>query len=273
MDENEKPDGIDMKFKFPWIEKYRTGYIPNAYDPRDYDFASSQMIHYGALPLTVDLFGLVHEVLYQGNAPSCVACAIAHQILIEEKFVSVRETIPSRAYIYALARAYHQGANNLHLAGTYPRLAYKGVQKLGCPPEQIWPYSTKHNVLNRFPTDAARRNAFGRFGLQYYTIQRNRSARIRQALAGGHPVCFGTQITERFKKADTDYIHRRPEAGDLILGGHYMCIVGYKLDYFIVLNSWKGKERYLIDEDYIEWSQSGDFTVITGWNDIKGKRL
>jgi hypothetical protein len=240
------------------------GWLPNEPDERDYSFETIARSHY--LPAEVDLTVYLASPYLQGAAPSCVGFGIMHQIIIEERVHSIRGSIPSAAYIYAMARKQHQ--DELRITGTYPRYAYKGVAKLGCPSETHWHYSTDEDWLCTMPDDSARRHGMGRAGLQYYIITGNRCERIRQALADGHPVGFGTAITESFRQYDHGTIMHAPGDDEEILGGHFMCIVGYKSNYFVVANSWRRSPFILMHEDMIEWPKTRDFTVCTGWKDI-----
>ncbi len=244
-----------------WRDPMMMGWRPNERDDRDWDYGD--IAYAKNLDSKIDLSVHLPKVLYQGAAPSCVGHGIAHQIWIEERIGGLRGTAPSRGYIWALARKQHQ--HELRMTGTHPRLAYKGVRLLGCPPESKWPYSTNKTKACTMPSDRARRWGMSRKGLRYYTIKANRSDQIRQALNEGHPVCIGTQVWDAMRKATPNQILHRPFANEPMLGGHYMCIVGYEKDHFIVLNSWKRRERLLFHENVIEWSKTGDLTVATGW--------
>jgi len=236
------------------------GWRPNISDDRDWDYG--QIATRTPIKSKVDLTSTLPHYLLQGNAPSCVGHAIAHQLWCEESSRSLyRTSVPSRGYIWAMARASHQA--NIQMTGTYPRLAYKAVQKLGCPPESKWPY--RKSTYCTMPNDVARRWAMSRRGLQYYTIKQNRSDAIRQALTENHPVTIGTRVFPAMRKYKRGEILHRPFVNEQLNGGHYMCIMGYEQDHFIVVNSWRGKEVMLFHEDIIEWSKSGDFTVVTGW--------
>jgi hypothetical protein len=239
------------------------GWMPNEPDDRDWVWVPNRKAAFGA-PSSVDLsVALPYRPLLQGAIPSCVAHAIANQIHVVERVLPVRDSVPSRAFIYYAARRQHQ--TELALTGTYPRFAYKAIQKLGCPPEEAWPYETDR--LNKAPGAEALRFAQSRYGLKYYSlIGPNRSGLVRAALADGRPVCFGTQIFEAFRVAKSNTIIKAPPQGEPLLGGHYMCIVGYFGDNFILANSWRGQERLLAHESLLEWAWSSDFTVADGWD-------
>jgi len=244
-------------------ESLQSGWFKDAPDERDWAFEDA----FGSvdLPLTVDL-GQHLTWMYQGNAPTCVGHAIAHQIQIEESVNGLRKSIPSASYIYTMARLQHQ--TTLKKTGTFPRLAYKGISHMGCPPEVFWPYYTNEMALNRIPDYKAKSWGAGRMGLEYYRIKSNRSDRIRQALAQGHPVTFGTKVLQQMRDYVTGDIVSVAKNEDELGGGHLLCIIGYHGSRSIIANSWRGSPRMIFHEDVIEWGKSGDFHVVTGWKDL-----
>ena len=242
-------------------ETHATGWMPDRYDERDWMYSDTGTSD--PLPSVVDLTEYLHITLLQGDVPSCVGHAIAHQIIIEEAQVGLRDSIPARAYIYAMARTQHQ--DELEKTGTYPRLAYRGISKYGCPPELWWKYDTRGDWLNKKPGFAAKRQAASRMGLEYYRITGDRVGKIKALLADGHPVTIGTRVTDHIRDYKNGEIVHAPHPTEKLGGGHYMLIVGYDGDKFLIVNSWKGSERMWFDESMIEWYQSGDFYTITGW--------
>jgi hypothetical protein len=242
------------------------GWFANETDPRDYEY--SMIAGSSLLPSNVNLSKYLIRILFQGPVPSCVGHAIAHQIMIEEAISGIRTSIPSRAYIWAMSRKQHQ--EQLTSTGTYPRMAYKGISLLGCPDENYWKYTDQKNHLNTMPDDFARRHAMGRAGLQYYSIYGNRAEQIRQALSEGHPVSIGVPITSGLRNYQIGDILKPVKDNEKTYGGHYMCIVGYNFDHFIVVNSWRNSEFVLLDESFVEWNKCGDLTVCTGWQDLRG---
>lgn len=249
-------------------ETHATGWLQDTEDRRDWGFGYL-LDEEGTpdLPASVDLSEHLSTVLYQGSAPSCVGHAVAHQIMIEESIAGVRDSIPSRAFIYAMARMRHQ--LELELTGTYPRNAYKAVREIGCPPEHWWKYDTRGDWLCKKPNYQAKRWGASRIGLEYYRISGDVSDQIRQALANNHPVAFGTYVTEHMENYRSGEIVHPPFLGQEVGGGHYMLIVGYEKDCFHIVNSWRGTEHMLFSEDLIEHEYSSDFYVITGWDAIK----
>ena len=244
-------------------DTYSTGWIPDTYDDRDWDFQQA----FGTsnqLPLSHDLTEYVSTFLFQGSWPSCVGHAIATQIMIEERIAGLRGSIPSRAYIYAMARAQYQ--DELLKTGTYPRLAYNAVKRWGCPPEPWWPYNTRDGSLYRKPNYNAKRQASSRIGLKYYRITDDISDNVRQAIADNHPVTIGTEVIEHMHNYTYGEVLYPPPPGQATLGGHFMLITGYERDKFTVVNSWRGTPLFRMSEEMLEWEESSDFYVITGWS-------
>lgn len=252
---------------FSWllkfIEKCITGCFPSPEDVRDFIYRSDV-----PTKAEVDLEKYLPKVLYQGSAPSCVAHAVAHAIVIEERRRHLRKSIPSRRWIYYYARKQHSGVKT-PLDGTYIRYALKSVVKLGCPPEARCEYSTRASRLNKKPPGGVAMAASSRIGLQYEWLKGSIGEKIRQALSEGHPVMFGTKVGSSLRKYKPGQVLGIPNSTD---GGHAMCIIGFRRSKtgweYKVLNSWRGREIVWMTEAYIAWRKSHDFSIITGWEKI-----
>jgi C1A family cysteine protease len=70
----------------------------------------------------------------------------------------------------------------------------------------------------------------------------NLVATIENALANNQPVLYAFLVYQSFESqaTDTTGIVTLPKAGEQILGGHEVCIVGYNstTQYFTIMNSW-----------------------------------
>lgn len=247
-----------------FFEKCATGCMPSPEDARDFIFRSSEPTKDSA-----DLEPHLPTVLYQGNVPSCVAVATAHAVAIEERIRGLRRSTPSRRWIYYYARK-RDNAVKTPLDGTYIRYALSSIRKLGCPPESSCKYSTKVSLLNSKPSGKAAMAAASRMFMRYEWITGDRCLNIRRALSIGHPVIFGTMVGESLSDYKTGQVLDTPKE---TYGGHAMCIIGYRRAgrswEYKVLNSWRGREIVWFSEDYINWRQSHDFAIISGWEKVK----
>lgn len=243
------------------FERCNTGWLKNKIDIRDFelDKYKDKKIKRNTYDLS---FYLPEKTLYQGSIPSCVAHGIANQIFIEEMIKSsVKKGKPiSRLYLYYYAR-FLENYKTPNSEGAYPRLAYKALQKIGCPYEHRWPYKT--NRVNEKPNYEAVRGAMTLNKMRYYWLDKDPD-QIRSVLCDNHPITIGTEVTQDFKnyKSGSGKILMAPSSNDKLLGGHYMCIVGFAKDYFIVANSWHGREIILMHEDWITKSFTSDLGVI-----------
>ena len=240
---------------------FGTGWKQNETDHRDYPYEATAEADPEA-DLTYHLHGCY---FHQGGAPSCVGFGCAHQLIMKNGELGLNRPRPSPAYIYYWARYLYR--HDVKITGSYPRFAYKAIQKLGVCPEANWPYQDHDIFLIKQPTDEARRNAMGWANLEYRSITGlNKANKVRRALSAGDPVGFGTLVTKSWYGYRPGQI-LRPDGDPQ--GGHFVCIGGYKDDRFKIVNSWPGKEIMWLHESYIESPWSGDFTVL---NNVGGYR-
>lgn len=246
------------------IETCSSGWKANTRDARDDVFESSASIKKETNLL--HLLPPADEWLYQGSIGSCVAHGIANQIYAEEvRTGHVRAGTPiSRLYLYYFARWLEKRLPPTG-SGAYPRLAYKALMKTGVPYEPVWNYKTRR--ANVCPSNRARRFAMSRSRLRYKWIMEPpgmRANAIRRALSEGRVVTFGTQVTQAMMdyKSGSGKVIGSP-LGKKKFGGHYMAIIGYEKNHFIVANSWHGREILLLDAAWMEWPRSSNFGVVT----------
>jgi hypothetical protein len=202
----------------------------------------------------------------QGQAPTCVANALALGVQVRAKILGVTIPLPSRRGIYydalAIERRLLVPANappdaplaELPNEGCDPLLAAQGVQELGCCAETLWPYD-ETKPTEQPPFDVF--EAMGTFTLrqlaQIDSVGQERVADVQQALASGFPVPTGIQCDTAWM----DY-----EAGDPPLlacdpkdqqGGHMVLLLDY------------GPEGQLIPRE--QWTTSdGSGVVFKGAN-------
>jgi hypothetical protein len=149
--------------------------------------------------------------------------------------------------------------------GTFIRNTFKAAMILGIAPSNAMPFDP-HKVNER-PTWAAMRSAYDQRCVKgYYRITSSGGQRImdiKRALATGHPVVYGLNITEEW----FDYNNGVIENTGNSVGGHAMFIMGhYRDEWFKGQNSWGvdwGEHgRYKIRQSVVGGLQASDFWVI-----------
>lgn len=210
----------------------------------------------------------------QLETSSCVAQSIIKGLEV----LKVRKNGPeahedlSRSALYYLTREimgppFHQVDN-----GSYISTAAQVLRKFGVCREnprsstdrQFWPFDVSR--INKSPSVIAMRSAYVNKISSFYAIHEtgeNRSRRIIQALAAGHPVIFGTKVYANFQ----NYRGGTWESNSgSLLGGHATCLVGWDGRNFIGENSWGpfwGDDGfYYASPRIIESSESSDFIVL-----------
>lgn len=185
--------------------------------------------------------------------------------------------LASRLFAYYLARAYdHETSQD---SGTYLRNVFMALVKFGFPPESFWPYSDDSSPGAKFtikPTESVFSQAFDQNKQNgtpaYYRIDTTGNERlldIRRAIAAGHCVVFGTQVSEDFCSGNVDASKPLPPPiGKAIAGGHALTIGEYANDDdYGIVNSWGdqvGKGGWFrFSGEYLAWDESNDFWIVS----------
>jgi C1A family cysteine protease len=201
-----------------------------------------------------DLRALMPPVYNQGNTGSCVWQATSAAM----EYLRQRETLtvftPSRLWGYYQTRVVENcvAAD----AGCTVADAMVVANKLGVPPESLWPFDPA-NVLVKPPSDlmlaAETDMALG------YQVVANRITAILSCFKDGSPVIIGCTVFAGIQSegaATTGYIPM-PAPDEAPDGGHAMLLVGYQSGprRFIVRNSWSsawGDKGYgYLDAEYV----------------------
>lgn len=187
----------------------------------------------------------------QGALGSCTAQAIAFQVhvnlLNNRSLAKYSPFIPSRLFIYYYEREL-MGTINKD-SGAFLRDGIKVVAKQGAPSEDLWNYDIRR--FKEQPPQRAIDKGINFQALQYERIDQTQKILLVNALKMGLPICFGMYVFRSFVSDEVEATGIVPFP-DLqkedVLGGHAMCIVGYRQldDTFIVRNSWG-----------TEWGQKG----------------
>ena len=184
------------------------------------------------LPTKFSLSDL-HEIhiFNQGELNSCSANAISNQIILSTPKEEIKNSIPSRLYIYFNSRLTDQtlqGYRSIRIEdeGASLKASYEGLSKHNWLDESLYPYIEQK--VNAFPQKE-----------QYLQAARNKSHiksyrhiipqlySIKYILAVlKKPICLGMSVFESFCDLNKDnYILRKPEG--MFLGLHAVLIFEY----------------------------------------------
>ncbi|NTW03860.1 MAG: C1 family peptidase, partial [Oscillochloris sp.] len=183
----------------------------------------------------------------QGNRNTCVAFTLAAAVQI----LSGDPTDLSEQFLYYLCKEKDGVPGDV---GTRPDLAVQLLQEVGICTEATWPYQAEPNHSQPGgptpPTPAyneAKRRRITGF-TQLPAKGNSGLTQIQAQLAAGKPVLIGMPIYEHWNGSTQGKLLGRVRAalpGERQLGGHAMCVVGYRSDptapgggYFIVRNRW-----------------------------------
>lgn len=262
--------------------KRKLGYLPDPPDARDLDFGLLSLAS-SDLPETFSLRSHVREIYDQGSTSSCVANAFAQAVRVAESSRGVVDIDPpSRLFIYYNSRRQHSSLPVVLDSGTYLRTAAAGLQKLGAPPESLWPFGESVLKVNRRPSFVSYMRAHGRRGGQYYRIFETGDQRIlalKAAIYAGNPPVFGTLVGESFLDSNGPDIVDIP-THEKIVGGHAMAAIGWTDTpsglLFEAANSWTRDYRddgfVWFTEAYMGWGMTTDVWACHGWENTRGLR-
>lgn len=201
------------------------GYLPDLGDPRDYRYALTHV----ARPKSVDLRSKMPPVWDQGQLGSCTAFALTAAVAFLHGFTG------SQLWLYYKERVLEHTTRQD--AGAMIRDGIKVLAKTGLPPENAWPYEPAK--FAKRPSTAANKAAKQELIGEYRRLT-GISAYL-DCLASGSPFVVGITVFDSFESdavAKTGEVPM-PEPTEAMLGGHAICVVGYREDgSFIVRNSW-----------------------------------
>jgi hypothetical protein len=208
------------------------------------DFDARSRFRAAAIPPRASNRHLITSVLDQGGLGSCVAHAVLQAVRASHVLQGVDQpALGSRLMLYYLARA------QLHETdvdgGTFIRLAFQTLNKFGFCPETLWPYADHGEAWKTKPALDAFRAAHDQRDrvaapTAYYRIYDTGPARVaalKLALAAGHLVAFGCDVSDRFCAADFGDEPFDPTVGTIV-GAHAEAAHSYDETGVEVVNSW-----------------------------------
>lgn len=222
-------------------------------DERDLHYPLERILTYpGVLPREVDLTKYVDYVRDQGTTGSCVGFAVTRACHIRAQVQGISAKHGSPLYAYSLGRAnVYDNQRPLRDTGSQPRNVLKAIQTHGLAAEDKWAWDSNKNDIdlsrvNETPDWKALEAAddallnYGAVG--YYWLQGSGEERVTQtkaSIAAGMPVCFAVDVEPEFVIWNDDKPIPDLDEDAPILGGHYLCAIGYTSDDDIIfVNSW-----------------------------------
>ena len=215
--------------------KYIYGYKKDKLDERDKKrvFMTPSV----EAPSTWSLKSKFPPVYDQGKLGSCTANGITsvfEYALIREQLTDFQ---PSRLFLYYNER--DMEGTVATDSGAEIRDGIKTLFTLGVCPETDWPYDITQFAVK--PPDECYKNAAFDRSVQYYRVDQTLE-QLTASIRHGFPVVFGFTVFESFESetvADTG-VMPMPQAGEKVLGGHCVVMVGYDNEKQAVLcrNSW-----------------------------------
>lgn len=221
------------------------------------------------------------RILDQGATSSCVAHAFVAGIHITEHKRGLPYASCSRLYPYYNSRREHLILGTaVWDSGTYLRTCAVALRKFGTPDERFWQWGQSGLRVNKRPSWNAMRHAHARRGGKYvriYETGEERTRAMRQAIMAGHPVAFGTPVSDDFLSASGSSYVLKPTVQSLA-GNHAMLAIGWQTDsrgevWFRVLNSWGSRWRdggmCWMSADYMRWHKTTDLHIIYEWERVQ----
>ncbi len=260
------------------FRRRRLGHLPDAEDDRDLKLAAP-----AAMPEwdeTIDFRADCPPVVSQGATSSCVGQSWKAAFEIKESLMGLPHEPLSALQPYYHSRRMTQPRGPLFDGGTYIRDCARVVRKLGMAPEETWPFTNLFRRVGRRPPPRVDVGGFERSGGTFYKILEIGDAKLRaiaDALMSGDPIVFGTRVSRSFMSNEGPLVIEKPDAGDPIVGGHAMVIVGcrWRSGFFEVLvrNSWgtgwrEGGYAWL-STSFVLWPHMRDLCIFRGWQRLE----
>lgn len=224
----------------------RYGWLPDLPDNRD-KIWTPKLGRRGVMPKLpskkdLRLTGFEPPIYDQSWLGSCTANGVAGAFEYVQREQGLVDYMPSRLFIYYEERRI---INSIpYDSGAFIRDGLKVVNKLGAPHEDLWQYNI--GAFTQQPVAEAYEDALKHQTIQYASVDNRIQNTVKQAIAAGNPVVIGFTVYPWFESPDVHGVCH-PVAGQPVLGGHCVEIVGYFVlhsltgdykVYAIIRNSW-----------------------------------
>lgn len=175
---------------------------------------------------------------------------------------------PSRLFLYYTTRLL-EGTTSQD-AGAYIRDVFKALNKTGVSTETSWPYIESHYTQN--PPPNAYSEGLKNIAVTYAAVPQNATS-IKQTLLNGGAISFGFDVFSSFQGSweHTGGVMPIPIAGEQLLGGHAVTIIGWDdtkfgSTHYLIQNSWGtawgNGGKFWMPEAFLLGSHCSDFWVI-----------
>jgi C1A family cysteine protease len=180
------------------------------------------------LPTTVDLRPWCSPIENQGSLGSCTAHAGVGMVEYYERRAFGKHVDASRLFLYKVTRNLLKWTGD---TGAFLRSTMEALVLFGVPPEDYWKYVTTD--FEKEPTAFCYAFAQNYQAISYYRLDPPGTttpvllSRIKTNLAAGLPSMFGFTVYSSYTQAGITGKIPYPTAGEKIVGGHAVMVVGY----------------------------------------------
>jgi hypothetical protein len=195
-----------------------------------------------------------------------VAHAIACAAYVRTKEEGIADAeYPSPTFIFANAclKGGYNGTNGAAPFDAIQAMADSGFCGLdACPDtEKEMTELATGDLAYRTPSADAYRLAADQRTIRTYRISdipTQTIDQIKTAISTGYPVTIAFQVDQSFMDLTSKFVWNGPEG--MVLGGHYVCAVGYGTNGLVIVNSWSR-----------EWADNG--IGIVGWDVVGNSEI
>lgn len=206
------------------MAEHSYGWVKDQHDPRDLTYSAPAPV-IEQLPASVDLStdAAMPPVWDQGQLGSCTAHGTLACFLWASNKLGVGDPMLSRLMLYYDTRALEGTVGSD--SGGQIRDAIKAAAGGVCP-ESMWPYDIDRFTVQ--PPPVARQAASANMAISYERVAQD-ARHMKACLAEGFPIDIGFTVYQSLESPEvaSTGIVPMPQAGEQILGGHCVAVVGY----------------------------------------------
>ena len=211
----------------------------------------------GDLPKAIDNRQYCSPIEDQAQLGSCTANAGVGMYEYMENKANGTYIDGSRLFLYKATRLL-MGDEGKGDSGAYIRTTLGAIRLFGIPNEEYWPYTDEETKFDIMPDPwlwsfGQSFQSIKHFRLDYSTDAKENVHRIKEYVTNGYAVDFGFVVFSSYTQTKTNGgIFPYPKAGESVVGGHSVLIVGYddnkvsknntdgstKTGCFLIRNSW-----------------------------------
>ena len=214
--------------------------VKDSPDARDHHYTNHLGVENAlqVAPIQADLRPMCAPVFDQGDTNSCTGNAIVGAMEYDEKVQNEAFENYSRLFVYYNERVIENDVNQDE--GAEIRDGIKAIAQYGVCEENLWPFEQSHVLLK--PSLEAYSDGLKHKALSYARVPQTHDALLHCLGVDKKPVVFGIQVYESFETEEVEKsgMVPMPQAGEKLMGGHAILIVGYDAikQLFLIRNSW-----------------------------------